>query len=96
MMEVKVKQSVIREIEGQIIKPDADSKVSMITLDQEQTYIDSVMKVDTFRGGTEFNLFNLSTMEVQFSNNKTMNYVWRKDSEANSERWSDVSRRHEG
>jgi hypothetical protein len=67
-----------------IIKPDADSKVDMITLDQEQTYIDSVMKVDTFRGA------------IQQQQDDEDNNVRREDSEANSERWSEVSRRHEG
>jgi hypothetical protein len=73
-MEEKVKQSVISEIEGQIIKPDADSQVDMIMLDQEQTYIDSIMKVDTFRGA------------IQQQQDDEDNYVWREDSEANSER----------
>ena len=52
-----------------------DIKYPVITLDREQTYIDSVMKVDTFRGGTEINLFNLSTIEVQMSDNKTMETI---------------------
>jgi hypothetical protein len=74
-MEEKIKQSVCSEIEGQIIELDADIKVHMITLDQEQTFIDSVMKVDTFRGGTEIILFNLSTIEVQMSDNKTIKTI---------------------
>ena len=52
--EEKIKQSVINEIEDQIIKQDADSKVKIFTLDQEQEYIGGVKLFDTFRGGTEF------------------------------------------
>ena len=33
------------------------------------------MKVDTFRGGTEINLFNFSAIEVQMSDNKTMKTI---------------------
>ena len=61
----KIKQSVINEIEDQIIKPDADSKVKMITLDQEQAYICGVKLFDTFRGSTEFNLFNLCSIMIR-------------------------------
>jgi hypothetical protein len=75
VVDENTKQYVIIEVEGPMIKPDADIKYHMITLDQEQTYIDSVMKVDTFRGGTEINLFNLSTIEVQMSDNKTMKTI---------------------
>jgi hypothetical protein len=74
-MKEKIKKSVISEIEGQIIELDVDIKYHMITLDQEQTYIDSIMKVDTFRGGTEINLFNFSTIEVQMSDTKTMKTI---------------------
>ncbi len=51
-MEEKLKQSVIDEIEGQIIKPDEINMSSKGTLDQDQIYVDSVKKTDTFRGGT--------------------------------------------
>ena len=74
-MEEKIKQSFIIEVEGQIIKPDAEDKLNMITLDQEQAYIDSVMKVDTFRGGTKSNLLHLSAIEFQVSDNKTMESI---------------------
>jgi hypothetical protein len=47
----------------------------MITLDQEQKYTECVKKFDTFRGGTESNLFNLSTIIFQVSNNKTMETI---------------------
>jgi hypothetical protein len=73
--EEKIKQSVCSEIEGQIIELVVDIKYHMITLDQEQTHIDSVMKVDTLRGGTATNLFNLSMIEVQMSDNKTMKTI---------------------
>ena len=53
-VEAKLKQSVIGEIEGQIIKSDADYTNDKGTLDREQMYDDSVEKSDTFRGGTEF------------------------------------------
>ncbi len=56
-MEEKLKQSVIDEIEVQIIKPDEINMSSKGTLDQEQMYVDSVKKTDTFRGGTEFELY---------------------------------------
>jgi hypothetical protein len=73
--QAQFEQIVISEIEVQNIEMDADIKYPVITLDREQTYIDSVMKVDTFRGGTEINLFNLSTIEVQMSDNKTMKTI---------------------
>ena len=71
-MEEKIKQSVINEIEGQIIKPDADYKNDKGTLDQEQMYANSVDKSDTFRGGTDFKLFNPSTIMFQQDDSKTM------------------------
>ena len=46
-MEEKFKQFVINEIEGQIIKTDADYTNDKGTLDQEQIYYDSVEKSDT-------------------------------------------------
>jgi hypothetical protein len=49
--EEKIKQSIFSEIEAQIIEPDADIKVNMITMDKEQGYLDSVKRFDTFRGG---------------------------------------------
>ena len=73
--EEKIKQPVINEIEDQIIKPDADSKVNMITLDQEQAYIGGVKLFNTFRGGTEFNLFNLCSIELQVSDIETMETI---------------------
>ncbi len=51
-LEEKLKQSVIDVIEGQIIKPDEINVSSKGTLDQDQIYVDSVKKTDTFRGGT--------------------------------------------
>ncbi len=39
---------VIDEIEGQIIKPDEINMCSKGTLDQDQLYVDSVKKTDTF------------------------------------------------
>jgi hypothetical protein len=71
-MEVNFKQSVINEIEGQIIKPDEDYTNDKGTLDQEQMYANSIDKSDTFRGGTEFKLFNPSTIMFQQDDNKTM------------------------
>ena len=71
-MEEKIKQSVINEIEGQIIKPDADYTNDKGTLDQEQMYANSVDKSDTFRGGTDFKLFNPSTIMFQQDDSKTM------------------------
>ncbi len=52
-MEAKLKQQVIDEIEGQIIKTDEINMSSKGTLDQEQIYVDIVKKTDTFRCGTE-------------------------------------------
>jgi hypothetical protein len=51
-MEEQLKQSVIDEIEGQIFKPDEINMSSKGTLVQDQIYVDSVKKTDTFRGGT--------------------------------------------
>ena len=71
-MQEKIKQSVINEIEDQIIKPDADYTNDKGTLDQEQIYYDSVEKSDTFRGGTELKLFNTSTIMLQHDASRTM------------------------
>ena len=51
-MKEKIKQSVISEIEGQIIKSDEDYTNDKGTLDREQMHDSSVEKSDTFRGGT--------------------------------------------
>jgi hypothetical protein len=60
-MKEKLKQSVINEIEGQIIKPDEInmSCTGKGTLDQleEQINVDNVKKTDTFRG-TDFELYS--------------------------------------
>ncbi len=71
-MQEKIKQSVINKIEDQIIKPDADYTNDKGTLDQEQIYYDSVEKSDMFRGGTEFKLFNTSTIILQHDDSRTM------------------------
>jgi hypothetical protein len=42
------------------------------TLDQQQVLMDSVSKLDTFRGGTEFNLFNASTIILPNCYSKVM------------------------
>jgi hypothetical protein len=49
--EEKFEQSVINEIESQIITKDAGYTKEKNTLDQEQEFVDSVSKFDTFRGG---------------------------------------------
>ena len=56
---------MISEIEGQIIKSDADYTNDKGTLDREQMYDNSVEKSETFRGGTEFKLYNPSTIVLQ-------------------------------
>jgi hypothetical protein len=71
-MEEKLKQSVIDEIEGQIIKPDEINMSSKGTLDQDQIYVDSVKKTDTFRGGTEFELFTASKFIFPKNENEIM------------------------
>jgi hypothetical protein len=97
-MAEEIKQAVINEIEGQIIKPDAESKVNMITLDQEQAYIDSVKQFDTFRGGAESDLiqFQHTRNSSERQQDDRDHYVRSANSEAMSEQWSEVSRRHEG
>ena len=60
--EEKFKQSVINEIEGQIIMQDADYTKDKDTLSREQIFADSISRFDTFRGGTELNQSNASTM----------------------------------
>jgi hypothetical protein len=57
--EEKFMQSVINEIEGQIITQDADYTKDKNTLDQEQVLAYSVSKFDTFRGGTEFTIYSM-------------------------------------
>jgi hypothetical protein len=70
----KFKQSVIDEIEGQIITQDADYMKDKNTL-LEQVLRDSVSKSDTVRGGTEFNLFNASTIILPDCDSKVMESI---------------------
>jgi hypothetical protein len=96
--EDKFKQSVFSEIGGQIIEPDVDIKVNMITMDKEQAYIDSVKQFNTFRGGTKSELFNLSRIVFQENDKKTMEtiMVGAQTAKQFQNQWSEVSRRHEG
>ena len=71
----QLKQSVIGEIEVQVINPDADYTNDKGTLNQEQMCDDSVEKSDTFRGGTEFKLFNPSTIVLQEDDNQMMETI---------------------
>ncbi len=93
--EEKFQQSVINEMEGQIITQDAEYTKDKETLDQEQVLVDIVSKFDTFRGGTEFNLFNASTIILSDSDSKVMDNVWSTKSKSISGQWSEVSRQHE-
>ena len=66
---------MISEIEGQIIKSDADYTNDKGTLDREQMYDNSVEKSDTFRGGTEFKLYNPSTIVLQADDSEMMETI---------------------
>jgi hypothetical protein len=66
---------VIDEIESQIIKPDEINMSSKGTLDQEQIYVDSVKKTDTFRGGTEFEWYTASKFIFPRSGNEIMKTI---------------------
>jgi hypothetical protein len=70
--EKKFKQSVINEIEGQIIAQDADYTKDKNTRDQEHEFADIVSKFDTFRGGTEFKLLKASTIILPDFHSKFM------------------------
>jgi hypothetical protein len=74
-MEEKRKQSVIDEIEGQIIKPDEINMSSKGALDQEQIYVDSVKKTDPFRGGTKFKLYTASEFIFPKNENELMKTI---------------------
>ncbi len=74
-MKEKLTQQVIDEIEGQIIKPDEINMSSKGTLDQDQIYVDSVKKTDTFRGGTEFKLYTVSKFIFPKNENEIMKTI---------------------
>ena len=63
---------MIDEIESQIIKPDEINMSSKGPLDQDQIYVDSVKKTDTFRGGTEFELYTASKSIFPKNENEIM------------------------
>ncbi len=73
--EEKFKQSVINEIEGQIIMQDADYTKDKDTLSREQIFADSISRFDTFRGGTEFNLFSVSKIILPDFDSKIMETI---------------------
>jgi hypothetical protein len=64
-MQEELKWSVISEIEGRIIKRDADYQLNYGMMESEQIYADRVKKFDTFRGGAESLLYNASTIISQ-------------------------------
>ncbi len=66
---------MINEIEGQIITQEADYTKDKDTLSQEELFMDSVSKFDTFRRGTEFNLFNTVTIILPGCDSKDMESV---------------------
>jgi hypothetical protein len=74
-MQDEIRKSVISEIEDQIIKQDADYKINYGTLESDQTYVNSIEKFDTFRGGTQLLSQNENAIMFEESDSKLLETI---------------------